>query len=373
MPIGRRSHTKSRTGCMSCKKRRIKCDEGKPACTQCLQHRIQCDYKNPSVPSTRLPTAHTISSAVLSPNGLTATSTPICATGAFSSFQSPLQDIDTTDFRLLHNFTTSTYLTLSDQKELRDLWQQQIPDLAFSHSFLLRVIFAMSALHLYRKTSDTNYLAYALQKYEEALKSSSLVLTAISPVNCHALYACAALGFLFEFGAPSEDQNILYNANGALAPWVIHVRGVRIIIASSWHDLESGVLGRLFEHKFVDQSVDNIEACLGRFAEHIQSTEIDTETLSTYLEAVQDLTKWSKMVEAGFFAWMCQTSDDFATLLAEKQPFALVIFGYSCVLLKYGEPRYWIEGRAKRLLREIYGYLHPHLRVWLEWPLAIVG
>ena len=31
----RKAHTKSRRGCSSCKTRRVKCDEGKPACRQC--------------------------------------------------------------------------------------------------------------------------------------------------------------------------------------------------------------------------------------------------------------------------------------------------------------------------------------------------
>lgn len=40
----RRHHSKSRTGCTVCKKRRIKCDETKPACRQCVDYRRQCSY-----------------------------------------------------------------------------------------------------------------------------------------------------------------------------------------------------------------------------------------------------------------------------------------------------------------------------------------
>lgn len=40
----RRPHSKSRTGCTVCKKRRIKCDETKPACRQCVNYRRQCSY-----------------------------------------------------------------------------------------------------------------------------------------------------------------------------------------------------------------------------------------------------------------------------------------------------------------------------------------
>jgi len=40
----RRHHSKSRTGCTVCKKRRIKCNETKPACRQCVDYGRQCSY-----------------------------------------------------------------------------------------------------------------------------------------------------------------------------------------------------------------------------------------------------------------------------------------------------------------------------------------
>jgi Fungal Zn(2)-Cys(6) binuclear cluster domain len=40
----RRHHSKSRTGCTVCKKRRIKCDETKPACRQCVDYGRQCSF-----------------------------------------------------------------------------------------------------------------------------------------------------------------------------------------------------------------------------------------------------------------------------------------------------------------------------------------
>lgn len=46
----RRFHTKSRNGCFSCKKLRIKCDENKPACHYCTTRNKTCVY--PSRPST---------------------------------------------------------------------------------------------------------------------------------------------------------------------------------------------------------------------------------------------------------------------------------------------------------------------------------
>ncbi|OJD26458.1 hypothetical protein ACJ73_02158 [Blastomyces percursus] len=40
----RKSHRKSRTGCVNCKQRRIKCDETKPQCRRCETYGVECIY-----------------------------------------------------------------------------------------------------------------------------------------------------------------------------------------------------------------------------------------------------------------------------------------------------------------------------------------
>ncbi|GMM46922.1 hypothetical protein DAPK24_034970 [Pichia kluyveri] len=44
MSFMRKPHKKAKTGCSSCKKRRIKCDEGKPTCLRCEKRNLQCVY-----------------------------------------------------------------------------------------------------------------------------------------------------------------------------------------------------------------------------------------------------------------------------------------------------------------------------------------
>ncbi|KAK9330758.1 hypothetical protein V1520DRAFT_339521 [Lipomyces starkeyi] len=40
----RRSHTKSRAGCKTCKRRRVRCDELMPQCGNCSRHGCRCDF-----------------------------------------------------------------------------------------------------------------------------------------------------------------------------------------------------------------------------------------------------------------------------------------------------------------------------------------
>ncbi|KLJ06775.1 hypothetical protein EMPG_17739 [Blastomyces silverae] len=49
----RKSHRKSRTGCVSCKQRRIKCDETKPQCRRCETYGVDCIYTPPKTSPNR--------------------------------------------------------------------------------------------------------------------------------------------------------------------------------------------------------------------------------------------------------------------------------------------------------------------------------
>ena len=47
--LERRGHTKSRRGCFNCKRRRIKCQEARPACGHCIKTGLKCEY--PAAPA----------------------------------------------------------------------------------------------------------------------------------------------------------------------------------------------------------------------------------------------------------------------------------------------------------------------------------
>lgn len=45
-PIPRKGHTKSRAGCLVCKRRKVKCDEVKPECGPCQRLGLNCQFLN---------------------------------------------------------------------------------------------------------------------------------------------------------------------------------------------------------------------------------------------------------------------------------------------------------------------------------------
>jgi hypothetical protein len=44
-PSGGNNGSKSRTGCSECKRKRVKCDEGKPSCGRCKRFPDRCSYE----------------------------------------------------------------------------------------------------------------------------------------------------------------------------------------------------------------------------------------------------------------------------------------------------------------------------------------
>lgn len=158
----RRSHQKSRLGCRTCKSRKIKasapfiflqviisadtgidllikCDEQKPACGNCIRHHVNCDFIE--------------TSAV--PSHPSSTSFP---------------DLNTDHLELLHNYTTSTYATLSESPIIRDFYRITVVQVGLECDYVMRSLLAVSSLQLayYRPHMREHYRSMAVHHHEIA-------------------------------------------------------------------------------------------------------------------------------------------------------------------------------------------------------------
>ncbi|KAL7269426.1 hypothetical protein RUND412_007916 [Rhizina undulata] len=201
----RRSHTKSRSGCGKCKKRRIKCDEVHPSCGNCIKHGIECDFALlPLSPPKWTPQASvsvspsppiqvTLSSHAYSPGAMAhgrhepyeaaTTSPPLRSTAVrqvhhrgndggqlrppamidynphslqvlpTSEIRDPTSSgLDMVDMELLHHFCTETYHTFTNacnpnHNDIILVWQKTVPKLAFQAEFCMHALLAVASLH----------------------------------------------------------------------------------------------------------------------------------------------------------------------------------------------------------------------------------
>ncbi|KAI1097245.1 hypothetical protein F4804DRAFT_328147 [Jackrogersella minutella] len=202
-------HKKSRTGCLRCKQRRVKCDEIRPSCGSCSRHAVECLYPNASQASAKAPaTRHNDGPNVYLANHMAASGSEAVPTADESSHQRFLdvlgspganntpaysphslgfysspgsshptsmdesQDADVSlpegpwrrfwEIRLIHNYHQNMVqpFPTSQSPEIVNMWRTDIPNLAMrmaqehNRCCLLHVTLANSALYLWTKSTD---------------------------------------------------------------------------------------------------------------------------------------------------------------------------------------------------------------------------
>ncbi|OAX85393.1 hypothetical protein ACJ72_00242 [Emergomyces africanus] len=186
----RGAHRKSRWGCISCKTRRVKCDERKPECVNCRLRNLQCSY-----PSTQTAVAQAynatsrelslIEQAVLSADSQCQTeavslssssSTALTSKGSAAlqalmwmastgpvsgiSNPSPLAFSSTPtsnrllELELLHRWSTRTWRAICTSPGCDVVLLNGVPRISLRNSYLLNSVFALSALDIAKNEPD---------------------------------------------------------------------------------------------------------------------------------------------------------------------------------------------------------------------------
>ncbi|KIV79582.1 hypothetical protein PV11_07133 [Exophiala sideris] len=128
--LTRRSHKKSRGGCISCKGRKIKCNEQKPVCQSCSVKGLNCVY----------PTEQAMRKSSL----------PLLRRNPATSPAFPQTTFSILDMRFFHHFLTIAYPHLPVDND--QVWVHDIPQFAEQHEYLMHAILSLGASHLSRLT-----------------------------------------------------------------------------------------------------------------------------------------------------------------------------------------------------------------------------
>ncbi|KIW10897.1 hypothetical protein PV08_10196 [Exophiala spinifera] len=118
---GRKSMPKVRSGCLTCKSRRVKCDESKPECQRCLRAQRKCEGYKPHVDKT-------------GNSGITTYSIPFKIPGSQS------------DRQLLHYYCCQASWNLSTYSNTT-LWTELILQRSFHEPVIRNALIALGSLH----------------------------------------------------------------------------------------------------------------------------------------------------------------------------------------------------------------------------------
>ncbi|KAF2171745.1 hypothetical protein M409DRAFT_17980 [Zasmidium cellare ATCC 36951] len=359
----RKTHTKSRKGCLQCKKRHVKCDETRPRCRACSRLELDCTWApGPNAPSPSPSTPSTLQTGGSN-------------NGASSSASAQL---DIPDLRLLHFWTTNTANTVQVPAH-GDIWQVKMVEMGFRHPFVLHGILAVAAIH--------RAGIYPAESEELTMQSSSHMDVAISglryqiehpdPAAATAVFALSGVLVIHSLGMaqihPPSDPI------GDLCHWFRLVKGTQACVAGNWIRLLSSELAPILTS--VDRKKDP-----GRgVAEVLQIQDLirqevpeDDDLHEAYLQAVDELHTvfvnvhhYIRQQEISAvnhtLSWVATVRPAFLDLLYNRDQLALVILAHFAVLFRLQENSWWMRGWARWTLDAVQAQLEPRYHEWTAW------
>ncbi|KAF7177981.1 hypothetical protein CNMCM7691_006621 [Aspergillus felis] len=392
----RRTHQKSRLGCKTCKKRRVKCDEKKPTCTNCRQHAVICEYATesaaPSRPPRRpyrfRPSRYEIQ---IDPSSTTDTSKQSPSPGPTPT--PPLESISLADLQLFHHYVTSTASTVTEGEDRKHLWDIYVPQWGFAFPSILHLILALSALHLAHQQPAMRgqYLKQADDHFTFGVRSVTTVLSSLNADNCQYIYISAVLICLIYFGhGPRAGEFLVFSETGQ-AEWLVLMRGVKSIVESRRAEVFSGVLAP--DALEAEAQVDSeLAEELERHKEQIRVVQVlmRAETGDPAIKEMYDSALYSlqdifdevyRMRAAGkhgvnlmhlVIGWLYRLSEEFVEWLEAKDPLALAVLAYWVILLKYMQSSWLMTGWDEHVMAGIQASLPEEHQRWIEWPLECI-
>ncbi|CEJ62838.1 hypothetical protein PMG11_11323 [Penicillium brasilianum] len=220
MPPTRRSHRKSRHGCIQCKQRRVKCDEIFP-CSNCVNRDMACVFEtHPRTPSE----VSNEKSSSSCPPELLREQSHRRSLAAVPYQQEVLRDIENNilaathhsewsgqDLEIMHHFIVCTAMTLSDSEDIQKVWQIVIPRIAYSFEFLMHGILCLSALHLAHVKPEkcSHYLTASRLHLSLGLRVFQQLLPSPNRDNCCALFAFCSTIMLYTYGSLQETGDTI--------------------------------------------------------------------------------------------------------------------------------------------------------------------
>ncbi|KUJ17507.1 uncharacterized protein LY89DRAFT_668827 [Mollisia scopiformis] len=169
----RKSSTKVKTGCITCKVRRVKCDETKPKCQRCIKFGIECDgYR--SQPPVR--PKRTGAQLILPKKEKLGSPEHSFIESIARLYGGNLDEADGSCFRLYLEETATQINSVFPSS----LWERLVPQISQAEPFVRHAIIAIGALakqsksegrrKLAGKASTTTDLQHALKQYDKSLR-----------------------------------------------------------------------------------------------------------------------------------------------------------------------------------------------------------
>ncbi|KAL4922140.1 hypothetical protein BDW62DRAFT_172996 [Aspergillus aurantiobrunneus] len=398
----RRTHKKSRNGCVVCKSRRVKCDERKPSCLRCENYGASCLYppsptssrtsSSPgSTPSPPDRTLASLSAGDMVRNVRDAISDDLAFAPRVIGDHNTVVNIAVNSFQFFLQSSANMVGTPSIQQVMR----REMIHVAFDNPYLLYTIAGCGILHMNRMCENSNESRNLAEAFfwQRALSLYSRELhKPVDEKNVNGLIsACMLMGITSLIPPKFEIQDSwVFTGRPSDLNWLAVQGGLAYILKIAGKYVPGSIWGVPFHYSYRQEcKLFKYEIKRGREGLHsglADLCEIDDETtaesspywyqiklLSPYLEL-----EANEQNAALCATWMGRIDPQFVNLCRERDPRALVILvywmGLMCSLSQWQQ---WVEGRLRQECIAVCIYLEslwdPAIRPFLDFPATAAG
>ncbi|KAK7203846.1 hypothetical protein BZA70DRAFT_282221 [Myxozyma melibiosi] len=186
--VRRKSHRKSKTGCVTCRQRRVKCDEQLPVCANCIRHKVRCDYADLSSDAIRDRHLAQIVEHII--DRLTAKS--IASLRPFASTR-PFEGLSNTDMRLLQHVSICASKFVAVRPEHGLIWKEVAVQAAQREPFLLHAFLAVASAHASHLVKSDELFRLSLEHKTVALRGAQNAISVFSRSDAENVLATSLL------------------------------------------------------------------------------------------------------------------------------------------------------------------------------------
>ncbi|KAI5456378.1 hypothetical protein BGZ63DRAFT_429037 [Mariannaea sp. PMI_226] len=373
----RMPYTKTTAGCLMCKEKKVKCDEGRPVCARCRRNHRQCTYTQ----ALTISRPHVRSGQYIKP------SISVLSAETIVPFSAPSVRNGTPGFHLMQHLQANwdAILQIPQGDEIISLFR--------CNELVRSTILAITACHLrhlspgvvHHRVAECFQQSLALREYQSILDNRQQVM-AQSDVNVFLL--SAVLLNILALALPESDdaepsRSWVLSPNEDRLGWLALQAGLRPLMSSLAVEEENLVrllsfLSRIFlggekdVWARVQQILDpqavperwnlifGLNKSSGQEGEEVNRDEVFRVPVMV-LTRLRDLEP-VRLNALKNFAFLAKMKSSFRELLYNKDERALWIFGYWLGVMQRFQGLWWCEKRVKRDYEAILSWLK-HLRL----------
>ena len=318
------------------------------------------------------------------------------------------------ELRLLHHFLTVVAVTFptANTAHLGEIWTKSAPQMAFTHTFLLNCMLAMSALHLATVARPEKASPEESPRYVDDAKAHRIYLSLAVREQREALSQLSTSSAADAVCLSSIVLSIIALARPSIQPagpytppmqWLNLAIGMASVIQVTIPLLtDNGVVERvidLTEPDFRDRTALFHPRFLAPFQSILDFTDtrpsstdsgpepMETYRLAlTYIGSVHDAILRDEPIHMVCHRLMSfiglvtlegtekgvLPTQQFTSLLEARRPRALVIFACLMCMAAYVESYWWFAGAAEREVKGIQTVLPPEWQWAMQWPLNML-